>query len=62
MKLYKIILENVFDFSTLEKFADLTEKQYVQALQSKRLKNVVVSRLKPCKTRENFVIKDIFEI
>ena len=62
MKLYKIIFENVFDFSVMEKFADLSEKQYTQALQSKKLKNVVVSRLKPCKTRENYIIKDIFEI
>ena len=62
MRLYKIILENVFDFSTLEKFADLTEKQYIQALQSKRAKTIVISRLKPCKTRENYTIKDIFEI
>ena len=62
MRLYKIIFENIFDFSVMEKFADLTEKQFLQALQSKRLKNVVISRLKPCKTRENYIIKDIFEI
>ena len=62
MKLYKIILENVFDFSVMEKFADLSEKQFLQALQSKRAKTIVISRLKPCKTRENYIIKDIFEI
>jgi len=62
MKLYNITFENIFDFSLSTKMVELSEKQYIQAMQKKFSKDVVVSRLRKCGTRENLVIKSILEI